>query len=972
VITDNVIYNVRRAGVFAGFEGNLSITGNTIYNVGAATGNATDMASGITLGGSAESRYYTSDVMVAYNEIHGIEGRTSSIGVESNQARVRYQDIGGVTEKTSGRTQATVEFPGGESYIASNVVWGLKRGDAAGSVSGIQVMTRRGADVLTPADGAFFTMGDTVANNTVVLATDNVTGTGAIIGIGVQNAGGPVVVNNAIAMTVPANAAPTRTALFYQGTLFSNSTSNDWYLSTDAPAPLMSDNNAFYVPNSGIARFVEISEVSELVSAGSQSEYQSMAQWRTGTGQDINSVEGNFLTEHEYRGVAPRQMLRVKVTPQPPIGSILNDRGMRLGGMAMDIDGQMRGAAGQGFDLGADEFDGRLYVSDLEVVEILSPSNYRSATGATSDAEYVMTTTPVDVEARVRNSGALPRTNATVTVKIYRETMASSNGDYTMPVFEATPAAEGTAQVDLNSGALVDVAFGLQNFSPESYEQLAGYTAPARFAAMELNVTPRYRAVVSVGNDENNANNESSKVYRFFVKRSLMSIVVSAENAGTMLGASSTQGQIAGRLNADSLMGNLDELGFFNDPAGQMFSYDVLDRSAWEPRAVDYTMYRTMFWSDGPGAMSRSERDDIRNFVDAGTPQGKKNLAIGSQEPVRAHQGSTIAQDENFVNRVLRANAVGASTPAVPNYDGKRIVGRAIARNTTETVKSTGYAGDASPMPALMSLYSDATTGGIAQTAYSYRAGDRQTTDSISGVATASLTTNTVYLGIDWRHYQRTGAFTGAERVLRGVIDFFEDNGGTVVPVELVSFDAKPRTTDVDVFWATASEQDAAHFLVERTSSGMAIAGASDYAVVATVPAAGNTTERQDYAIVDRNLQPGVYLYRLASVDRDGAVSRTGDVQVVIGGQATLAIEGVTPNPVVTTSQVSITMPEAGTATIRLIDASGRQVAILHSGELAAGTTPVSLDASLLASGSYTVVAESNGQSATATVTISK
>ena len=962
-IKNNVINNVSRAGVFAGFNEGLAITGNEIYNVGAASGMDVPMASGITLGGGFENRYYNGGVQIMGNEIHGITGEMYSWGLEINQARVRYQGIGG-----SGLT----DFAGGSSWIGSNVIWDVRRGDADGMIAGIHLLTRRGNDLFDANDNTYFTTGDTVAGNTVVIGNDNVTGDGAIVGVGIQNADGAVVMNNAIALTVPENAAPIRSALFNQGTLFEASGSNNWYLGDDAPASLVSNNNAFYVPNSGIARFVEISGQSEVVSMGSQDELETLSQWQTWTGQDLSSVEGDFVSEHELQGVAPRQSLRVKVTPQPPIGSILNDRGERLASLTHDIDGEDRGAAGQGYDIGADEFDGRLYVSDLEVVEILSPSSYRSSMGATSDAEYVMTEAPVDVTARIRNSGALPRTNADVMVKIYRETMASNNGNWAMPAWEAMPVAEGTIQVDLNSGVSSDEAFGLQNFAPQSYEQLTGYTTPDRFAAMALNVTPRYRAVVSVGNDENNANNMAEKVYRFFIKRSLMSIVVSTENAGTELDGMSGSTEIAGRLNADSLMAAFLDLGFYNDPAGNMLSYDVLDRQAWEARAVDYSIYRTLFWSDGDGALERSERDDIRNFVDAGMPGSKKNLAIGAEDLVREHSGQMITDDENFVNRILRAEAVGASTPAVPDYDGGRIVGRAIARNTVETVEATGYAGDMDPMPALMDLYSDATTGGIALSAYSYMAGDRETTDSIAGVATASLTHNTVYLGIDWRHYARAGAFTGGERVLRGVIDFFEENGGTVVPVELVSFDAKSRGNDVDVFWATASEQDADHFLVERSAAGMATAGEAVYEAVATVPAAGTTTERQDYAIVDRGLEPGVYSYRLASVDRDGSVSRTGDVQVVIGGGVSLSIESVTPNPVVSQSVVSVSLPQAGMATVRLVDMAGRQVAVIHNGELAQGTNTVNLEAANLATGTYTVVVESMGQTATAPVTIQR
>jgi hypothetical protein len=683
------------------------------------------------------------------------------------------------------------------------------------------------------------------------------------------------------------------------------------------------------------------------------------------------------VAEHEFRGVAPNQQLRVKVTPQAPIGSILNDRGVRITSLTKDIDGNQRGATGLGYDIGADEFDGRLYVSDLEVQSILSPSAYKSTTGVTSEAEYIMTTAPVDVTARIRNSGALPRTNVGVTVKVYVETAASNNGGFATPTWTATPVVQKTVNTDLNSGVSTDIVFGMTDFVPQAYQQLAGYMVPARFGAMALNVTPRYRIEVTTPSDENNGNNVSSKVVRFFVKRSLMSIVVSTRGAATTLTAGSTTNEKAGKLNGDSLLKGFANLGFVNNPAAGLYSYDIFDRAAWEERAVDYTIYRTMFWSHDETGLTRGERDDVRNFVDAGTPQEKKNLAMGSQQFPSKHTGSTIVEDANFVRTVLRAVNVAPSTPASPNYDGKRIVGRAIARNSEETVTSTGYTGDNAPRPALMKLYSDATTSGIALTAYSYKAGDRTTIDSIAGTATASLTNNTVYIGIDWRHFKRAAAFTGGERVLRGIIDFFEKNGGTVVPVELVSFDAKARGSNVDVFWATASEQNADHFVVERATVPVGTAGeitntGVSYDVVATVAAAGNTTERRDYGVKDLGLAEGTYLYRLASVDQDGSTSRTSEVEVVITQGEGLTIESVQPNPVRTTSVVSFRTADAGLATVTIVDANGSLVATLLSTELAAGVHTVDLTAAAIASGAYTVVVSSNGQMASMPVSIVK
>jgi len=962
VVTKNLLTGHSRAGVYAAYEDGIQITNNRIHTVGQSVLAGTKDAAGIYLGGT--NQYNVMDAVVTGNEISGVRADSAARGISVEQVRNAYQSV-----TSSGGTYYAPSRPE-NTLVASNSVWGLVRSASAGSMAGIHVQTGRNAsNTLVPIALDYFTRGDLVANNTVFMTNDNVAGTGSVIGIGVQHGNGTRVMNNAIALLGASNAATTaHAAIFTEGTLFNNGKANDWYLPTNAPAALISDKNAFWAPNAGIGHFVEISEKSDLVSVGTPSDLKTLSQWRTWTRQDISSVEGNFTTEHEYKGVAPNQQLRVKVTPQPPIGSVLNQRGERLASITSDIDGQLRGAAGLGYDIGADEFDGRLYVSDLEVIDILKPSAYKSSTGATSDAEHIMTTSPVDALARVRNNGALPRTNADVRVRVYIETAASNNAQQAVPAFTPVPVVDRTVKVSLVSGESKDVTMGIPSWIPQTYQQLFGYTVPTRLSAMTMNVTPRYRIEVTTTPDENNGNNTQSKVLRFFIKRAQTHIVVSSRGASTVLNGASTSNDIAGRLNADTLQKALRDLGFINSPGTGIFAYDVFDRAAWEDRAVDYTMYTTMFWSHDQTALTRTERDDIRNFTDAGVPGGKKNLAMSSQEPVKRHVGTSITADQAFVNKVLRALYAAPGTPAVPNYSGKRIVGRALARNTEEMVSATTYPLDAASQPGLMKVYSDATTSGIAQAAYSYKKGDRTTTDSVAGSATASLTANTVYIGIDWRHFARTGAFTGTERVLRGIIDFFETNGGTVVPVELVSFDAKARGTNADVFWATASERDADHFTVERTRMDMGVAGESlqsgngenaTWTAVTSVPASGNTTERRDYAVTDRDLMAGTYLYRLVMVDRDGSAEHSGAVEVIIGGAAELTVAGLMPQPATTAAELRLVMPEAALVHIDVVNAAGEIVAVAFDGMLAVGTQGVQLSTADLASGSYTLVVTS-------------
>lgn len=967
-ITGNLIYNVRRAGIFVGYEDGVKITNNRIYNVGvAATGGTEADVAGIIAGG--ETRYNNIDLWISGNEISGVRGTNSSRGIVVEQAVNDFQSIL--------QAGGTVVFPNRPEHtmVVSNAIWGISRSTTGGDMAGVHLLTRRATagDRVTPFSTVYFTRQDTVANNTIVIPNDNIVGTGAIAGVASQHGNGTAILNNAIALQGASNAASySHAVIFYEGTLFRGGSMNTDYLPASAPAALVSNRNAFNAPNASVARFIEISHTSELISSGSQDEFKNIRQWRSWTKQDINSVLGDFLAEHEYQGVAPNQKLRVKITPQPPLGSILNNRGERIASITTDIDGTPRGEAGLGYDIGADEFNGRLYVSDIEVVDILSPTAYRRTTGATSDAEYIMTKAPIDVTARLRNNGALAQTNVSVRVRVFLETVASNNAQLATPAFGTTPVVERTIKVDLNSNEFKNLSFGIPNWTPQTYFGLTGYTVPTRFSTMSANVTPRYMVEVTTQSDEFNPNNTQTKTLRFYLRKSQMEIIVSSRGTTSdILAGTPAQNDIAGHLNSDSLVKALGDLGFVNNPAANLYAYDVFERNAWEDRAVDYTLYRTMFWSHDLAPLTRTERDDIRNFVNAGRPGQKKNLAMGSQVPPRAHIGLTVNNDEVFVRRVLRAQYQAPGAPASPNYNLKRIIGQANARNTEETIVRTGFTNDAEPNPALIRIYSDAQTSGLANMAYSYKKGDRTTVDSIMGSSVAGLNLNSVYLGVDWRHYARPAVRTGLERVLRGIIDFFESNGGTVVPVELVAFDAKARGHNVDVFWATASEENSAYFVIERAS--VSPAGNSAYSVVSTNPAAGNSTGRRDYRVVDENVAAGTYAYRLTSVDKDGSRMQTSDVQVTIADEANaLWLGDVTPNPVASTATVSYNLVSEGNVELVLYDASGAQVMTMANVPTGAGRHEVNLSVENLPAGSYRLVLRSNGVMATKNVTVVK
>ncbi|HYF02955.1 MAG TPA: T9SS type A sorting domain-containing protein [Patescibacteria group bacterium] len=961
-IRDNLIQNISRAGIFVANTEGAEITGNRIAGVGVASTGVAGEASGIRTGG--EASYNNMNMRIGRNEISGITSASFARGIAVEQ--VEQEFLTG--------TNAVYRFPdaGGRNKTTGNIVWGVNRTAGAGYAAGIHYFTQRSAaqtginQMVTPQRVRFFTTQDTIAGNTVIMQNDSQTGTGIVAGIGVQQARAAVVMNNAIAVLGGSTTATTaNTALLIQGMA-------NQKIRTGAQAgqmtqnAVMSDRNAFWTPNATIARFIQVDDQSRMVSMGTYDEYTTLTQWRQGASQDLSSVYGDWTSDYEYRGTAPLQMLRVKANPAP-IGSILNNRGERMANLGMDIDNEVRGAAGQRPDIGGDEFNGRLYVNDIESVEIIRPGSYRSQTGNFRDAEYIMTQAPVSVTVRLRNGGSIAQADAPVTLRIYAETAGSAqmNPIPQEATYSQSPVLTQTLRTNMPAGESVDVEFSNLNFTPQTYAQMGmASTIPAQFATMAQNVTPRYRIEIETISDENNSNNITGKDVRFYLVKSPIRMLASVTGSTVSLTSSTSQNDIAGRLNTDTLRMALRALGWDNNGTN-VGVYDLFDRGSWEPRAVDYTPYRTLVWADDTTRLTMTERMDLSNYVYSGSITNKKNLAMSTQEVARKHVGFEPVNDEGFVRNVLRAQYVSPGTPFNPNYDGRRVIGMAIAEATADFVRSTGVTGDAAPVPALLRVYSDATTEGLARAAYKYETRSTGVLDSIMGVASTATYANVVYLGVDWRHYARTqnSSRSGAERVLRGVMDFFEKNGGTVVPVELAGgLQGEARRSDnqwtVDLWWKVASEVNVADYSVERAE--LTARGLGEFTSV-TSKAPGMV----DYLVTDRTVEAGrTYVYRLRSTDLDGTSSLSNIVEVSTGDQQAAQTMTLAPMPVMNASTLEYALSTEGAVEFIIFDAQGAEVMRFTEGNRQAGTHTAQLNASALASGAYTVQLNINGTSA--------
>ncbi len=120
--------------------------------------------------------------------------------------------------------------------------------------------------------------------------------------------------------------------------------------------------------------------------------------------------------------------------------------------------------------------------------------------------------------------------------------------------------------------------------------------------------------------------------------------------------------------------------------------------------------------------------------------------------------------------------------------------------------------------------------------------------------------------------------------------DFAIGFGNAPLPVEWLSFDAKPVSTNVLLQWKTASESGNDYFNVERSSDG------TSFETIGQVQGNGTTNSISSYTFTDYSPGQGIIYYRLQQVDIDGQFDLSKIVPVRIGDGVSTPY--LFPNPV--------------------------------------------------------------------------
>jgi len=170
-----------------------------------------------------------------------------------------------------------------------------------------------------------------------------------------------------------------------------------------------------------------------------------------------------------------------------------------------------------------------------------------------------------------------------------------------------------------------------------------------------------------------------------------------------------------------------------------------------------------------------------------------------------------------------------------------------------------------------------------------------------------------------------------------------------ILPIELVSFSGEESNCRVHLSWSTATEENTAHFIVQRSNNGI------DFQDIGRVSAAGDSYDLLTYNFVDE--QFGIHnYYRLKQVDIDSRYTYTDVIKVETDCYQSGDVIEVYPNPVYGNNEMTLKLEatSAESAQISVINIEGKTMSETPV-QLSEGANMLHFSMTNLPSGTYFV-----------------
>jgi hypothetical protein len=160
------------------------------------------------------------------------------------------------------------------------------------------------------------------------------------------------------------------------------------------------------------------------------------------------------------------------------------------------------------------------------------------------------------------------------------------------------------------------------------------------------------------------------------------------------------------------------------------------------------------------------------------------------------------------------------------------------------------------------------------------------------------------------------------------------DTSWTVVPVELTSFKGNVNGSDIKLDWSTETELNNNGFEIQRKTS-------KEFVTVGFVTGNGTSTIKHDYSFTDKQLQHGIYAYRLKQIDYNGKFDYSPIVEVQVVQGLNYSLMQNYPNPFNPETAIKYSIPQNGRVTVKIFNVTGNEIMTLVDKEMLAGSHEV-------------------------------
>jgi hypothetical protein len=195
--------------------------------------------------------------------------------------------------------------------------------------------------------------------------------------------------------------------------------------------------------------------------------------------------------------------------------------------------------------------------------------------------------------------------------------------------------------------------------------------------------------------------------------------------------------------------------------------------------------------------------------------------------------------------------------------------------------------------------------------------------------------------------YEADGRPVGPSNVLT-VLGLFS-LGNNPLSLDLLSFSGRKNQGINELSWTTASERDMSHFEVMRSADGI------NFSTIGKVTCK-NDFMKNEYSFRDAQAPDGYSYYKLKIEEITGYTSYSNVVALKNGGDKSLDITSVYPNPTIDRVHIDVLSSKASRLKIEITDISGKTL-ISQEQDIAEGSSSVLLSTGTLASGMYAIKA---------------